>query len=57
MEKRKKDYKILKSKYPDKFGDYILWLHISSKYGDCWRGLHKGTKKDCIKKKMELLNE
>lgn len=56
MEKKKKEFKILKSNYPDESGDYILWIHSHTKHGENWRGIFKGSRKDCLIKKQKLLN-
>lgn len=57
MEKVKKQLVIEKSKFPETSGKYVLWLYSKTKRGECWRGLFKGSKKECIEKKLELLNE
>lgn len=57
MEKVKKLLIVEKSKYPDKDGNYILWSYNKTKCGECWRGLFKGSKKECIEKKLAMINE
>ena len=52
----KKQLVIDKSKFPDSEGNYILWLWTKTKRGECWRGLFKGTKKECLEIKLELIN-
>lgn len=56
MEKVKKQFVIEKSKFPEESGKYILWLYNRTKRGECWRGLFKGSKKECIEKKLEIIN-
>lgn len=46
-----------KSKYPDNVGKYVLWLYSKTKQGECWRGIFKGSKKECIEKKLAMINE
>lgn len=57
MEKVKKLLIVEKSKFPDSEGKYILWLYNKTKRGECWRGLFKGSKKECIEKKLAIINE
>lgn len=57
MKKVKKLLIVEKSKYPDNEGKYILWLYNETKRGVCWRGLFKGSKKECIEKKLAMINE
>ena len=54
MEKIKQKLVIEKSHYDE---DYIVFLHNQTKYGDCWRRLFKGKRKDCYEKRKQLLNE
>lgn len=54
MEKIKQKLVIEKSHYDE---DYILFLHNQTKYGDCWRRLFKGKRKECYEKRKHLLNE
>ena len=53
MRKIKQKLLIEKSNY-DK--DYILFLHNSTKYGDGWRRLFKGSRKECSLFRKRLLN-
>lgn len=55
MKKIKRELKIEKSKFPDS-GKYVLWLHVFTEKGDCWRGIFKGNKKECVRKKYEILH-
>ena len=57
MEKVKKLLIVEKSKFPDSDGKYVLWLYSRTKHGECWRGLFKGSKKECIEKKLDMINE
>lgn len=57
MEKVKKLLIVEKSKFPDNDGKYVLWLYSKTKRGECWRGLFKGSKKECIEKKLAMINE
>lgn len=56
MEKVKKLI-VEKSKFPDNDGKYVLWLYSKTKHGKCWRGLFKGSRKECIEKKLAMINE
>lgn len=57
MEKKKKQKLVIReSKYPDEQGKYILWLYSETKHGCNWRGLFKGSKKECFEKKLNLIN-
>lgn len=51
----KQELKLLKSKFSED-GDYILFLHNSTRNGDSWRRLFKGSRKECILFKKRLLN-
>lgn len=55
MIKIKKELKVYKSNFPED-GEYILFLHNSTKNGDSWRRLFKGSRKECILFKKSLLN-
>lgn len=57
MEKVKKLLIVEKSKIPDNDGKYVLWLYSRTKRGECWRGLFKGSKKECIERKLDMINE
>lgn len=57
MEKVKKLLIVEKSKFPDSDGKYVLWLYSRTKRGECWRGLFKGSKKECIERKLDMINE
>ena len=57
MEKVKKSLIVEKSKYPDDKGKYVLWLYSKTKHGECWRGLFKWSKKDCMERKLNLIHE
>ena len=37
-------------------GNYILFLHNSTKRGDCWRRIFKGSRKECLLVRNRLLN-
>lgn len=53
--KKEIKYYIKKSLFPDENGTYILWKHSKSSRGESWRGMFKGTRKDCLLKKKEYL--
>ena len=57
MEKGKKLLIVEKSKFPDNAGKYVLWLYSKTKHGEGWRGLFKGSKKECIEKMLAMINE
>lgn len=57
MEKVKKLLIVEKSKFPDNEEKYVLWLYSKTKQGECWRGLFKGSKKECIERKLDMINE
>ena len=57
MEKVKKLLIVERSKYPDNNGKYVLCYIQKTKRGVCWRGIFKGSKKECIEKKLVMLNE
>lgn len=50
----KKELIINKSKYPEKGKEYILWIHTETKRGENWRGIFKGSRKECINKRNVL---
>ena len=52
-QKIKQKLTIKKSNYDEK---YILFLHNSTRNGDSWRRLFKGSRKECILFKKRLLN-
>ncbi len=53
----KKDKLIIdKSKFPDSDGNYVLFHYSETKRGSNWRGIFKGTKKECLEYKLNLIN-
>ncbi len=50
-------YVIQKSKEPDDEGDYVLFHETSSKRGMNCQRVFKGTYKECLERKREILNE
>ena len=54
MMKIKNQLIIEKSKFPEKSGKYVLWGYSRSEHGECWRGIFKGSKKECMEKKLEI---
>lgn len=55
--KKKQKLIINKSVYPEDKQNYILWLYSETKHGSCWKGLFKGSRKECVEKKLKLINE
>lgn len=55
--KKVKKLIVKKSKFPDNDEKYVLWLYSKTKHGECWRGLFKGSKKECIEKQVAMINE
>lgn len=54
----KKDKLVIdKSKFPDKDGNYVLFHYSETKRGSNWRGIFKGTKKECLEYKLNLIND
>ena len=52
-QKIKQKLTIEKSNYDE---EYILFLNNSTKYGDSWRRLFKGSRKECKEFKKRLEN-
>lgn len=46
---------IEKTKLEDEEGNYILYGYTETLRGFCYRRLFRGTKKECIEKKREIL--
>ena len=57
MKKIKKDKLIIdKSKFPDSDGNYVLFHYSETAHGCNWRGIFKGSKRECLERKLELIN-
>ena len=51
---RIKKYIVEKSNYPDQTGTHLLIMHSSTKYGENYQRIYKGSYKECLAKKAKL---
>lgn len=51
----KKKLIIEKAKFNDEEGKYILYGYSETEKGSCYRRLFRGTKKECIEKRKNLM--
>ena len=55
MEKIKKELIIAKSRYPEDKDNHVLFLHTKTKRGESWRRVFKGSYKECITFRAEMI--
>ena len=53
--KIKKTLKIEKSLFPTDKITHVLWYHIETDRGESYKGIFKGTYKECLNEKRFLL--
>lgn len=51
----KKKLIIEKAKFNDEEGKYILYGYSETERGSCYRRLFRGTKKECLEKRKNLM--
>ena len=57
IKENKKDKLVIdKSKFPDEEGNYVLFHYSETERGYNWRGIFKGSKKECLEYKLKLIH-